>query len=72
MSEEKNIIGGTVGAQADVAGSVGGTTPVKPKPGALVEDETLSGLQDGGVAPKAPDGRSTEEGATDARENPSA
>lgn len=69
---EKNIIGGTVGANADVAGSLGGDAePTKKKTvGALVEDESLSGLESGGVAPKDPAGRSTEEGATDQRENP--
>lgn len=71
MSDQKNTIGGTVGAEAGVAGSVGGDAEKKPKPGALVEDETLAGLQTGGVAPKDPGGKSTEEGATDARENPS-
>jgi hypothetical protein len=65
--KDKNVIGGEVEAKAETAG---GTTD-KPKPGALVEDSTLGGLQTGGVAPKDPSGTVTEGGATDERENPS-
>jgi len=43
----------------------------KLKPGAIVEDESLCGMRDGSVVPKAPDGSGTVEGATDVRENPS-
>lgn len=41
----------------------------KPKrPGALVEDTTLAGMEDGSVRPKEPDGK-VEERATDPRES---
>lgn len=39
-----------------------------PKRGALVEDETVVGTQDGGVVTRQPDGK-IDEGATDRREN---
>lgn len=70
--EEKpkgNVIGGDVEAKADLAGTTveGG----KPKPGAIVEDESLAGTTEGGVVPKDPSGQAVEGEATDPRENPS-
>jgi len=62
--EKKNVIGGDVTAKAEV------TEGKVNKPGALVEDSSLSGLTSGGVAPKDPSGHVTEGEATDKRENP--
>jgi len=44
------------------------TNTPKKRPGALVEDETLVGKEDGSVETRKPDGK-VEEGATDKREN---
>lgn len=67
MSEQKrHTIGGDVTARAE--GAQGNMPVKKPKFGALVEDETLAGTEEGGVKPKQPDGK-IDEGATDPREN---
>lgn len=67
---EKRVIGGDVDARtAEAKAKVsGGDMPVKRKVGALVEDESVVGTEDGGVRTRQPDGR-IEEGATDRREN---
>lgn len=63
-----NVIGGDVTAKADDGSAKIDGGQSRPKKGALVEDETLVGKEDGGVETRQPDGK-IEEGATDAREN---
>lgn len=69
MNEKRRVIGGDVDARsAEGRSEMRGEMPVQRKPlGALVEDETLSGTESGGVVPKGPDGK-IDEGATDRRE----
>lgn len=69
MEQKRRVIGGDADAKAVSAQArVSGEMPIKRKPGALVEDETLVGTEDGGVKTRQPDGL-IDEGATDAREN---
>lgn len=70
-NEKRRVIGGdvaarTTNARAEVSG---GDMPVtRKRPGALVEDETVVGTEDGGVKTRQPDGKIGER-ATDKREN---
>lgn len=68
MADHK--IHGDAEGHGEVEGDLGEAKSPKPKPGALVEDETLGGLTSGGVAPKDPSGHVTEGEATDPRERP--